>query len=189
MIKRRRVSAAAGVIALVSALAACGAKAHSPMPAASAGASSVTAQSIAAVPISSMTVPQLSGESGTELTAGSNQAPPYEVFITVTVTSRSNEVASASGMTEYEAALVQIHGESGSYPYSPKNFNFVSASGGLYLPLAGADASRFGSALGVGTVTTGHDIDGYIVFSVPAGGGVVQLEGPLGPRMAWHARR
>lgn len=131
----------------------------------------------------------MSGDSGTVLALGSDIGQPYEVFVSVTIDARPAAADSLTdGAGEYEAALVQIHGESGSYRCSSTNFDFVDTSGRHYPPIGGTSADRFGSVLGSGTVTAGQNVEGYIVFEVPSGGGVVELKDALGRPMQWRTR-
>ena len=129
-------------------------------------------------------------DSGTLLIAGSDVPPAYEADITVTITAEPDESSSpnAGPATEYEVALVKISGHSGAFHYTDQDFKYLSAGGGLYPPVVGADAGRFGEALGSGTVGPGQTAQGDVVFHVPTGGGQVQFYyGYVGGPGTWRS--
>lgn len=173
----------------VATLAACGSGAGPVKAGPPSRSASGTLGSISATPLSPSAVPPLSGESGEKLVLGSDIGTAYEVSITVDIATHpvAGDTLSVDA-SEYEVALVTIHGESGSYSFDPADFEFVDASARHYLPLEGLAADRFGGFLGTGTVTAGQEVEGHLVFEVPPGGGAVQLKDSLGRPMAWRAR-
>jgi hypothetical protein len=75
---------------------------------------------------------------------------------------------------EYEVASIEITGRTGSYPYSPSQFGFITPKGQLVRSTDGnSSSSGFGPALGSGTVTKGQLVTGTLTFDVPKGGGGV----------------
>jgi hypothetical protein len=99
----------------------------------------------------------------------------YSADVSVTLTTHATgqgvgAVAPKSG--EYEVASVEITGVTGSYPYSPSQFGFITPRGELVRSTDGnSSSSGFGPALGTGTVTKGQLVTGTLTFDVPEGGG------------------
>jgi hypothetical protein len=101
----------------------------------------------------------------------------YSADLSVTLTTHATgqgagALAPKSG--EYEVASVEITGLTGSYPYTPSQFGFITAKGQLVRSTDGnSSSSGFGPTLGTGTVTKGQLVTGTLTFDVPKGGGGV----------------
>jgi hypothetical protein len=99
----------------------------------------------------------------------------YTADLSVTLTTHATgqgagALAPKSG--EYEVASIEITGRTGSYPYSPLQFGFITPKGLLVRSTDGNSASSgFGPPLGSGTVTGGQRVTGTLTFDVPKGGG------------------
>jgi hypothetical protein len=95
--------------------------------------------------------------------------------VTVTLTTHQTGQgagASAPKSGEYEVASIQIKGRTGSYPYSPSQFAFITPKGQLVRSTDGnSPAAGFGPTLGSGSVTKGQLVAGTLTFDVPRGGG------------------
>lgn len=101
--------------------------------------------------------------------------------VTVSIAERAQETGPSGGDVD-EVALLSIHVLSSSFEYGDDYLRFVGLDGRSYRPVA--NAGELASPLpAAGNAAAGQTVTGEAAFTVPAGGGQVEVLDAQGGRL------